>query len=227
MPYGNYTPASCSAQLTADSTIIVVSALAFREQNADLLIRAAGVIDNLKVTTNGCNFLPTSERQVRPLTKLTPDEQRIVWEEAVEEVGGKVPSGRVVKSIVERLFERGTTPPPIPFQEGDVVLIRGMGNPELRKFDGRWAVALAINEYSVTLALDAKDVPVKPQFLEPIDPKYWAEIKAVHERISRLQLSSDLDPAEDAVLEVLLRRTSFTSKQMVLLKFLEQQYGIE
>lgn len=199
----------------------------FSQQNADLLIRAAGVIDNLKVTTIGCNFLPTSERQVRPLTKLTPDEQRIVWEEAVEEVGGKVPSGSLVKSIVERLKERGTTPLPIPFQEGDVVLIRGMGNPDLRKHNGRWALALSINEYTITVALDGKDIAVKPQFLEPVDPKYWADIKAVHQRISRLQLSYDLDPAEDAVLEVLLRRTSFTPKQMILLKFLEQQYGIE
>ncbi len=42
----------------------------FSQQNADLLIRAARVIDNLKFATNGCNFLPASERQVRPLTKL-------------------------------------------------------------------------------------------------------------------------------------------------------------
>lgn len=188
------------------------------------LIDAAMVVDNLSPIGDK---LPTTESQCRPLARLEPDIQRQAWNEAVEASGGKVPTASTVKDIVQRLFERSITPPAISFQEGDVVLIRGMGNPELRKFDGRWAVALAINEYSVTLALDAKDVPVKPQFLEPIDPKYWAEIKAVHERISRLQLSCDLDPAEDAVLEVLLRRTSFTSKQMVLLKFLEQQYGIE
>ena len=128
---------------------------------------------------------------------------------------------------MERIKERDATPPPIPFQEGDVVLIRGMGNPNLRQHNGRWASATAINEYTITVALDGKDVAVKPQFLEPVDPKYWAEIKAVHQRISRLQLSYNLDPAEDAVLEVLLRRTNFTSKQMILLNFLEQQYGIE
>ncbi len=198
----------------------------FNRISAHNRISAAEVFENL-FTIGEQIPMPSNERQVRPLTKLKPDEQRSCWEEAVEAAGDKVPSGRIVKDIVQRLFERGTTPPPIPFQEGDVVLIRGMGNLDLRKYNGRWALALAINEYTITVALDGKDVAVKPQFLKPIDPKYWTEIKAVHQRISRLQLSYDLDPAEDAVLEVLLRRTSFTPKQMILLNFLEQQYGIE
>jgi hypothetical protein len=133
--------------------------------------------------TNRSQILPTKLEQVKPLTALEPMEQRQVWQEAVEAAGGKVPSGRIVQGIVSRLKERDAAPPPIPFAEGDVVLIRGMGSPDLRKFDGRWAIALRINEYTVTLALDGKDVPVKPQFLEPVDPKYWVEIKAVNERI--------------------------------------------
>ena len=104
-------------------------------------------------------------------------------------------------------------------------MIRGLGNPELRKDDGRWALVLSINEYTVTLAVDGKDVAVKPLFLEEVDPKYWAEIKAVNERITRLQFECELDPAEDAVLEVLRRRTCFTSKQMMLLERMEQDYA--
>lgn len=89
-----------------------------------------------------------------------------------------MPSGRIVKGIVERL-KRDTPLPPISYKVGDVVLIRGMGNPEIRKFDGRWAIAQVINEYTISVALDGKEVAVKLQFLEPVDPKYWAEIKAV------------------------------------------------
>jgi len=100
-----------------------------------------------------------------------------------------------------------------------------VGNSQLRKFDGQWASALSINEYTVTLAVDGKDIPVKPQFLEEVDPKYWAEIKAVNERVTRLQVECELDPAEDAVLEVLRRRTSFTPKQMLLLERMEQDYA--
>lgn len=136
-----------------------------------------------------------------------------------------VPTAKTIKGIVERLKQRNTTPPPIPFQEGDVVLIRGLGNSELRKYDGRRAIALRVNEYTVTLAVDGKKFPVKPHFLEEVDPKYWAEIKAVNERITRLQFECELDPAEDAVLEVLRRRTCFTPKQMMLLERMEQDYA--
>jgi len=66
---------------------------------------------------------------------------------------------------------------------------------------------------------------VKPQFLEEVDPKYWAEIKAVNERVTRLQVECELDPAEDAVLEVLRRRTCVTPKQMMLLERMEQDYA--
>jgi len=33
---------------------------------------------------------------------------------------------KILKAIVERLKSRDTTPPPIPFQKGDVVLIRAV-----------------------------------------------------------------------------------------------------
>ncbi len=180
------------------------------------LIDAAMVVDNL---------LPTTESQCRPLARLEPDVQRQAWNEAVEATGGKVPTASTVKNIVQRLKERGTTPPPIPFQKGDVLLIRGLGNLELRKYDGQWAIALCINEYTVNLAIDGLDVAVKPQFLEPVDPKYWAEIRAVNARITRLQFSCNLDPADDAVLEVLRRRTCFTQRQMLLLERMEQDYA--
>lgn len=200
------------------------------------MIAGSQVVENLQTETNGSQtknthlgtigsqILPTSERQVRPLTTLEADEQREVWQQAVEQAGGKIPSGRIVQGIVERLKERDAAPPPIPFQEGDVVLIRGLGSSELRKYDGQWAITLRINEYTLTLALDRKDVPVKPQFLEPVDPKYWAEIKAVNERITRLQHECDLEPMDDVALEFLRRRTCFTQRQMLLLERIEQEY---
>ena len=106
------------------------------------------------------------------------------------------------------------------------MLIRGLGNPELKKYDGQWAITLAINEYTVTVGLIGLDIPVKPQFLESVEPEYWLEIKAVNERISRLQLECDLDAADDAVLEVLRRRTCFTSRQMLLLGRIEEDYAL-
>ncbi len=155
---------------------------------------------------------------------LTKPHRQQAWQAGVTESGGNVPTAKTIKDIVERLKERDTTPPPIPYREGDVVLIRGLGNPDLRKFDGQWVIAQGINEYTVTVALGGKEISVKPQFLEEVDPKYWVEIKAVHERITRLQLECDLDPADDAVLLVLRRRTCFTPRQMLLLERMEQDY---
>ena len=195
----------------------------FQRSHSYQMIDAAGVVENLSAI--GGQILPTNERQVRPLTRLEPAQQLEAWQVAVEQAGGRLPSGRIVKSIVEQLKERGATPLPMLFQAGDVVLIRGAGNPVLRKYNGQWTLALRIDECTVTIALDGKEIVVKPQFLELVDPQYWSEIKAINERITRLQLECDLDAAEDAVLKVLRRRTCFTPKQMTLLERIEQDYG--
>jgi hypothetical protein len=44
--------------------------------------------------------LPTRLEQIKPLASLKPDEQRQVWDRAVEAANGKVPSGRIVTEIV-------------------------------------------------------------------------------------------------------------------------------
>ena len=77
------------------------------------LIDAAIVIDNLvQMSPNGRQnnseserlggILPTNERQCRPLSKLEPEKQREVWQQAIELNGGKVPSGKIVSELVSR-----------------------------------------------------------------------------------------------------------------------------
>ncbi|WP_334930245.1 hypothetical protein [Nostoc sp.] len=51
------------------------------------------------MTTNGSQILPTNERQVRPMTKLEPQEQQEVWVKAVEQAGDKVPPARIGKQF--------------------------------------------------------------------------------------------------------------------------------
>jgi len=77
----------------------------------------------------------------------------------------------------------------------------------LKKYDGQWTLALVINEYTITVGLNGKDIPVKTQFLEEVEPQYWVDIKVVNQQITRLQLECELDPMDDAGLEVLRRRT--------------------
>ncbi|MEH2244215.1 hypothetical protein [Nostoc sp.] len=50
------------------------------------------------------HILPTTERQVRPMTWLEPHEQQEVWLTAVEVTGGKVPTARIVKDVVQRIM---------------------------------------------------------------------------------------------------------------------------
>lgn len=191
------------------------------------LMSAATVMDNLSQKCQQIvDIFPTKESQCRELAKLEPDEQPEAWIESVERTGGrKVPSAAIVRGVVAQIKQRNASPPPIPYREGDVVMIRATGNPDLRLLNGRWAIAIRINEYTVTVSLDSLDVSVKPQFLSEVDPKYWADIKAVHEQVTRLS-QCELDPVDNAVLEVLARCTCFSERQMIVLQRLLQDYGI-
>jgi hypothetical protein len=86
---------------------------------------------------------------VRPLTQLEPDQQRQVWQQAVTEAGGKVPSSRLVRDIVQRVKESARVP--IPYRVGDVCSILVKDNPELRGKGGCWGIVTAIGEFSCTV----------------------------------------------------------------------------
>jgi hypothetical protein len=73
----------------------------FTRAAARYLIGAAEVVNNLKCKQFVYTF-PTKESQCRPLLGLTPELQRKVWLEAVKQASGKVPSARIVKSILEK-----------------------------------------------------------------------------------------------------------------------------
>lgn len=100
-------------------------------ESSDAEIYSSGTqTENEEMCPNGTQILPTSERQVRPITKLEPQQQWEVWQTAVEEAGGKVPSARVVGDVVQRLMER--TKAPNPYRVGEVCLLIAKDNPDLR-----------------------------------------------------------------------------------------------
>ena len=66
---------------------------------ANKMIAASEVIQNLGTIVP---ILPTTESQVRPLTKLEPEEQTIVWQRAT----GTAPNGRVTAAYVQRRCRR-------------------------------------------------------------------------------------------------------------------------
>ncbi|HAX77258.1 MAG TPA: hypothetical protein DCY88_15845 [Cyanobacteria bacterium UBA11372] len=73
-------------------------------QRAYQFISAAQVMENL--STNG-RQIPTSERQVRPLSGLSPELQREIWQEALESAPNGIPSGAIVQSLVDKKLSSG------------------------------------------------------------------------------------------------------------------------
>lgn len=193
---------------------------------ADLRIKAAAVVEEIeRVPTNRRQILPTTLEQVRPLTKLAPDEQREVWQQAVEEAGG-IPSGRIVKSIVERLKEKYHTPVTDSYNVGDIFWLTGLSGAE-RKYNNCWARAIAVNDF--TLEVDVHDAVllVTPDNLKPIDePDARRQLPIILLRIKRLRNCGLLDRCAYTVLESLGRQTYLTPLEEKFLRVMEQEYGI-
>ena len=83
---------------------------AFSKSQSYRLIDAVEIGKNLygEVPNWGQNntiVLATAESQLRPLKKLkSPEQQQKAWKMAVEEAGGKVPTAKIVREVVDRRF---------------------------------------------------------------------------------------------------------------------------
>jgi hypothetical protein len=167
--------------------------------------------------------LPTNERQVRPLIQLEPEQQRQVWQQAVEEAGGKVPSGRAVKDIVQRVRER--TRVPIPYRVGDVCEILVRDNPELRGLGGCWCVVTDVREFSCLVRAWNGEYVVREENLKDLGyfPDQREAVKQLSDRLTGLQSLRGEETAA-AILEALgkLKRPSLNPWEEKLLEFLER-----
>ncbi|MCW5318361.1 hypothetical protein GTQ43_32960 [Nostoc sp. KVJ3] len=202
-------------------------------QQSNYLIAAAGVYENLttigcqnvaneNLTTNGSQILPTSERQVRPMTKLEPQEQQEVWLRAVELAGGKVPTGRIVKDAVQRIMER--TKVPNTYQIGEVCQILVKDNSELRGKGGCWGIVSQANEFSCTVRMWDGEYAIGLQHLKSFNylPAECEQMRVIGDRISRVY-SSGLEESVQKFLESLgkLRRAYLTALEEKVLSLLE------
>ena len=171
----------------------------------------------------GRQILPTNERQVRPLSKLNPNEQAFAWNEAVSQVGGKVPPARVVKNVVDQIRER--SPVPNPWRVGEVAKIVIKGNPELKGKGGCWAVIVAVNDFSCQVRLWDGEYQVKTENLKdlPYSNPQQEEVRKLCDRLSKLY-DPEMEDTAKAVLASLGRidRPWLTELESGLLKFLEE-----
>jgi len=199
---------------------------------AYLKISAATVYDNIQkfLPTIGRQIpMPTNERQLRDLVKANfePELQATVWVQGVEEAGDKVPSGRIVKGIVERLKQKPLSKASDFCQVGDVFTLTRLEASE-RKYNGCWAIALQLNELTVEVAVHDTTLVVKPENLNKIDsPQAHDQLPQIKERIWRLRNCGILDRGAYTVLESLGRQTYLTPVEFGLLQWLEEYYGVD
>ncbi|MBD2732144.1 hypothetical protein H6G96_39345 [Nostoc sp. FACHB-892] len=214
------------------------SRFAYTHRHVNYLIAASNVVDNIimgtngsqneipdEMGTNGSQILPTTERQVRPLTKLEPSQQQEVWRQAVEQAGGKVPPARIVKDVVQRIMER--TKVPNTYQIGEVCQILVKDNPELRGKGGCWGIVNHVGEFSCTVKTWDGEYTVGLQHLKSFSylPAECEQMRVICDRINRVY-SSGLEESVQKFLESLgkLNRGYLTGIEEKLLTVLEFEY---
>jgi hypothetical protein len=211
------------------------------------LIEAALVVENLEakclplgdnqqessptqsMSPIGRQILPTSERQCRPLTQLNPDLQREVWQQAVKESGGKQPSGRIVKDIVQRIRER--TRVPNPYRVGEVCQLIAKDDPEVRGKGGQWCIISEVHAFCCTVNTWEGEFSVRLENLKSLDyseldysEKDSQKMKVLCHRLQGLH-SDDLEEAARCTLAYFgkLERPYLTALEEKLLAVLEAQ----
>ncbi len=203
------------------------SRFGYGKNNANMKILAASVVEEIeKMTTIGGQILPTTERQVRPLTSLEPEQQREAWNEAVTEAGGKLPSGRIVKDIVQRIKERTNKPMPNPFTVGDVVQIQVKDDPELKGKNNLTAIVTEIHEFSCTVKTYQGKLTIRIENLKPLDftDKDSSVIAEIIDRLNGVY-KDDLEETAMVLLNSLgkINRSYLTKLEDNLIQFLENE----
>ncbi len=205
----------------------------FSRRHPYRLINAATVIDNLCPNGTQKSFkatdkqiLPNSERQVRDLVNLFPEQQREIWQQAITEANGKIPSGLIVKGIVERLKEKPLVKASDFCTVGDPFILTRLEGTE-RKYNGCWAIAFELRDFTIAVDVHDNTLTVKPDNLDPIDlPDVRRQLPQTLKRIKQLRDCGLLDRCAYTVLESLGRQTYLTSIEEKFLQVMEQEYGI-
>ncbi len=179
--------------------------------------------------TNGLQILPNNERQVRPLVSLEPEVQRTAWQMSVQEAGGKVPTGRIVKDVVQRIMERSKAPN--PYRLGEVCQIIVKDNPDLRGKGGCWCIVNHVGEFSCTVTMWDGEYTVRIDHLKPLNylESECQQMQEISDRIHRLREKENLEDAPSAVLKHLgeLKRPYLTVVEEKLLGLIEKEYSVD
>lgn len=188
------------------------------------LIEAAQIYDNLsEKCVKFLHILPTKEGQVQPLSQLERESQPLAWETAVEEAGGKVPTGRIVKEVVQRIKDE--TSAPVPFRVGEVCQIIAKDNTELRGKSGCWCIVSEVYEFSCLVSTWNSEYLLRPENLKSLgySSDECKQMENLGVRMTELYETGKLDEAALWVLNGLakLKTPYLTILESKLLALLE------
>ncbi len=147
---------------------------------------------------------------------------------AVDTNHGKVPSGRIVKSIVEHLKEKPLFLAKDFCQVGDVFVLTRLEDRE-KKYNGCWAIATELKDFTVVVDVHDTTLTVKPDNLDKIDsPDVKRQLPQILQRVRRLwQLPGFRDHVAYTMLDHLGRQTYLTPLEDKVLRLIEQEYKVE
>ena len=193
------------------------------------LIDAAKIYNNLSEKCEQIvHILPTREGQVRPMSQLNAEEQVLAWETAVEEAGGKVPTGKIVKDVVQRIKDKER--PPTTLSVGEVCFLIAKDNAELRGKSGFWCIVSEVYEFSCLVATWESEYILRPEHLKSLEysPDECKQMEDLGVRMTLLHQTGKLDEAALWILNGLakLKTPYLTILESKLLALLEVEYGI-
>ncbi len=198
----------------------------FSRDKADLMIKAVGVVDNLKNDDNCRRFLPTAESQIRDIANFPPTAQCQIYAQAVDEAGRKVPTRRIVKGIVERMRQKPLFLSVDFCLAGDVFTLVKLEGTE-RKYNGYPCMAVELKHFTLLVDVYDTTLTVKPENLKKIDdPDVCRQLPVTLKRIRHLRNLDRVDRGAEAVLVHLGRQIYLTDFESDLLAFMEERYGI-
>lgn len=152
--------------------------------------------------------------------------QRKIWQQAVQEAGGKVPPAKTVKDIVERVMER--TKVPNPYHVGDVCQIIAKDNPDLRGKGGYWCIITQVNEYSCAVIAWDGEYILRIDHLKSLNfsDSECGQIQILYHRIAKITSHKNLEPAAISAIKQLgeIKRSYLTELEETFLSAMERYY---
>lgn len=178
------------------------------------LMTAAKIADEILYTNGVQNKnlpIPTAEKQVRPLSSFPEGDRVSIWEEAVKENSGKVPTEKIVKAVAKKWKERPKLSD--QWQEGGVCLINPKENEALSGLSGYWCIIAAVNEFSLEVKTTFGTYQAFPENLKDLelgetDKKAYDRLC---ERLSKLDYNNLEDTAK-VVVKALSKGNRIVSK---------------